>query len=588
MANRFWVGGAATWDATAGSKWATTSGGVGGSAVPTAADDVFLDNGAGTGNVTLSSSSVCRSLNCTGYVNTLTHPTATTLTIGDGTAGASNIALKLVAGMTYTLGGSTTAAITFVSTSATIQTIDQGGKTCGNMTFQGAGSSYQLTSSSTISVGATVTLTSGTLNTNGQTCSWGFFALGVGTKTLTLGSSTINIIGTSGTPWNASTNGANFTLNANTSSIVDAVNASTTFAGNGLTYNNLSITGSSTKTMSGANTFNNLTRSSTVAGSQGLVVQSDIVVSGVFTCTGTYSGTQAVRIFLGSAQFASAATGQRTITVNGSVSFTNVDFHYILAAGTAGTWTGTSMGDAGNNSNITFDVSRNLYWFGTANNWVTLNRWFTATGGGGTSNTAPLPQDNVFIDANSGVAAAGSFNTSLRILGTNVDFTGVTNSPNYNFGGFNPGIMGNMTWGSSMTIINSATASLTFLGTTAATLTNNSVTHPSNFAVGIIVAKNSPGSLTFQDAVDTSIGQLNLQSGTLNTNGKSVSCNNLVSAVSATRVLTLGSSTITLTGTGTIWSISQTGFTLNANTSTIVISDTSATGKTLCWFFSNL
>jgi hypothetical protein len=158
MANRFWVGGAATWDATAGTKWATTSGGAGGSAVPTAADDVFLDNGAGTGNVTLSSSSVCRSLNCTGYVNTLTHPTATTLTIGDGTAGASSIALKLVAGMTYTLGGSTTAAITFVSTSATVQTIDQGGKTCGNMTFQGAGSSYQLTSASTISVGATVTL----------------------------------------------------------------------------------------------------------------------------------------------------------------------------------------------------------------------------------------------------------------------------------------------------------------------------------------------------------------------------------------------------------------------------------------------
>ena len=43
MADRFWVGGSATWDATAGTKWATTTGGGGGAAVPTAADDVRFD-----------------------------------------------------------------------------------------------------------------------------------------------------------------------------------------------------------------------------------------------------------------------------------------------------------------------------------------------------------------------------------------------------------------------------------------------------------------------------------------------------------------------------------------------------------------
>jgi len=51
MANRYWVGGTDTWNATAGSKWSTTSGGAGGSAVPTAADDVYIDANAG-GNVT--------------------------------------------------------------------------------------------------------------------------------------------------------------------------------------------------------------------------------------------------------------------------------------------------------------------------------------------------------------------------------------------------------------------------------------------------------------------------------------------------------------------------------------------------------
>ena len=44
MANRYWVGGTDNWDGTAGNKWATTSGGAGGSAIPTTADDVFIDN----------------------------------------------------------------------------------------------------------------------------------------------------------------------------------------------------------------------------------------------------------------------------------------------------------------------------------------------------------------------------------------------------------------------------------------------------------------------------------------------------------------------------------------------------------------
>ena len=35
MAARYWVGGTDNWNATVGTKWATTSGGAGGAAVPT-------------------------------------------------------------------------------------------------------------------------------------------------------------------------------------------------------------------------------------------------------------------------------------------------------------------------------------------------------------------------------------------------------------------------------------------------------------------------------------------------------------------------------------------------------------------------
>lgn len=41
MANRFWIGNSGSWDDP--TNWSTTSGGTGGAAVPTAADDVFFD-----------------------------------------------------------------------------------------------------------------------------------------------------------------------------------------------------------------------------------------------------------------------------------------------------------------------------------------------------------------------------------------------------------------------------------------------------------------------------------------------------------------------------------------------------------------
>lgn len=52
MADRYWVGGTATWDNTAGTKWSTTSGGAGGASVPTSSDNVYFDAG-GIINITI-------------------------------------------------------------------------------------------------------------------------------------------------------------------------------------------------------------------------------------------------------------------------------------------------------------------------------------------------------------------------------------------------------------------------------------------------------------------------------------------------------------------------------------------------------
>ena len=98
MAARFWVGSNGNWDATAGTKWATTSGGAGGSAVPTSSDAVHLDHGTGHGNVTIAiNNAACASLDCTGYTDTLTINTGNQVTVSG--------AVTLGAGMTAASDG---------------------------------------------------------------------------------------------------------------------------------------------------------------------------------------------------------------------------------------------------------------------------------------------------------------------------------------------------------------------------------------------------------------------------------------------------------------------------------------------------
>ncbi len=57
-ANRFWVGGTGTWDASDTTHWASTSGGAGGASVPVAGDTVTFDGSSGGGTVTVNHASL--------------------------------------------------------------------------------------------------------------------------------------------------------------------------------------------------------------------------------------------------------------------------------------------------------------------------------------------------------------------------------------------------------------------------------------------------------------------------------------------------------------------------------------------------
>ena len=153
-ADRYWVGGTANWDATAGTKWALTSGGAGGQAVPTASDNCFFDAASGAVTVTLNTAArTCLNADFTGFTGTFAG--TQTWTISGG--------LTLGAGMTRTYTG----AITFNATSGTNVITSNGITLASVIAFNGTGGTWQLADTFTNS--GHLTLTVGTFDANGQT-----------------------------------------------------------------------------------------------------------------------------------------------------------------------------------------------------------------------------------------------------------------------------------------------------------------------------------------------------------------------------------------------------------------------------------
>ena len=131
--------------------------------VPGASDDVFFD-GVGTGNSasTILASQSVKSLDMTGYANTLTQNTSVILTVA-----GNGVVFKLASGMTY-VPGSGLAGITFTGTSGTTL-ITTAGKTPFNIVFNGVGGTFQLQDDLTIT--NNFTRTNGTFDPNGKTVS---------------------------------------------------------------------------------------------------------------------------------------------------------------------------------------------------------------------------------------------------------------------------------------------------------------------------------------------------------------------------------------------------------------------------------
>jgi len=517
---------------------------------PTAADDVVIPSGA-TVTIPVSTTVSCRSLTVqSGGALTFTGaPSSSVLNIGDGTAGAGNVAINISSGATITLTAGD-AQINLISTSATQQTITSGGKTIPSMTINGAGSSYVLADNYTGASTSTslFNLQAGTFDTGNFNFSPNIFnSNGTGVRTLTMGSSAITLVRNGGA---LGFSGTNLTITANTAVIT--CTASATVQSGGFNMNGASLVFSGAGaivTLQNGGTWKDITYNGSASkGSQFLISTSGFTCTGTFTITGN---SKVNRILV-----ASTVRGTSMTITAATVAINAADFMDIVGAGAA-SWDLSAVsdysGDAGGNSGITFTSAINQTYSGGTGTWSTLS-WTTR---------APLPQDNTTI------TGTGTITNDMPRLGKDLNFTGFSGT--FSSGG-NWENYGSLTFSNGMTL---STASFAMSGRGIHTITWNGKTiGGSTFTIN-----GFGGTFTLQDTF-SSTGTFALTSGTLDSNNQAITSGQFTNSSTNTRALTLGTTTWTILSTsGTFWNTTASAFTGSMEFSTIVLSQASSTTR---------
>jgi fibronectin-binding autotransporter adhesin len=574
MAARHWVGGNDVWNSTAGMKWSLTADGAGGQAVPTSSDDVYFDQTAAP-TVTQSGTNAYNSL---------------TVTTGQFTQSASGAA----AGKTVTVNGGTLIE-TYGALNGGIFTVSSGTLTfqtnahtnVGGFTISGGIVNININVSNsgivwthtggTIQVASAATLSCYSFTTSGSTA-----------RTLTL-------TGSAHLTTNSFTySGSNLTFNKNTSIITagNTAGVAYTFAGNGLTFydvilNNIASSASTNTTMTGANSFRNLTLIHSTSGTlgYGLTLAADITITNSIVITGAY-------YYLPILISSSSAGTARTITA-AAVTITKTNFKDI-------TWAGASSPLAASGeyypvsgcTNIGLIVNR--YYKGLAGNWGSEN-WYT-TSGGSTKAIYPQILNDVYLDSLS-KATSYTLTIAATALCHNLTITAPGTSGNVTLAGSSAlTIYGNLAFYAGM--IRTFTGTITFAGSGSQNLTLAGVTLASNItrsadAGGLILldAYVNTGTMTVTggaSSADLDINDQDFNSGNVSISGtnssiefgtsQSISLTAL--SIGANASASLESAFIVLSGTGNLLTLNATS-SISDNGSVIKITETSGTLKTI-------
>jgi hypothetical protein len=524
-----------------------------GASVPTVSDNVIFSQPA-TYTVTMTGALACLDITVS----------AGTVTFATGTSPSINIAgsMTLLAGTVW----SSTGAITFSST-ATGRTVTTNGTTInGAVTFNGTGGGWTLGSALTMGVSVNISVLAGTFSTgNFNVTSISFITNGALTRTVNLGSSTVTL-SVNGGGFTATSTG--LTFNAGTSQI-NFTGASPVLSGAGITFYNVAFTGTTaaTKTVTGANTYNNLAVTGpSTAGVVTVTFAAQQTINGTLSTTGT-AGNR--RVFFASATYGISVD----LVVNSAPSLTDADFRGLYVRGTSAPISGTRIGNRGECRNITFSTPKTVYWnLAGAQNW-SADGWATTSTGSPATANFPLPQDTATFTNAGSVTGTITLNTAIGYVPT-VDMSGRTTAMTLGLSSATT-VYGNWTNGSGTSL--SGSSALTFSGGGTQTITSAGKT----FFNGITVDTYG-GSVELADALAISASfTLTLTNGTFNTKNFNASAGFLSSSNSNVRTLSLGSATCTFSS---ILASTITNLTVNAGTSQLNIGGTFQVGGAFTFY----
>ena len=557
MATYYWVGGSGTWDTTSTANWSDTSGGSSGFGPPTSADDVIFDaaSNVGTGAFTVTvSAAVCRDFSTGGAggaldgAMTLAMGTSTLTVHGSWTNPAVNFAF------------SGTGTVTFASTT-TGKTITTNGVSWPSaVTFNGVGGAWELGGAFTTT--STVTVTNGDFSTSASNYNLTASALSSSNsniRTISLNGSTVTL--SAGAATLSFATSTNLTFNAGTSTITLS-NAGPSFSGGGQTFYNVTYSsgGSGNFTISGSNTFNNLTFTSRSATGLKLVVfAASQTINGTLTLGAANTAIRRFQV-AGTTNTGTGVGTAITLTVATLATLADVDFRDITAAGASAPWSGTRIGDGGGNSNITFTAGATKYWnLAGGGNW-SATAWATGSGGSVDVNNFPLAQDTVVIE-DTGLNTSATITIDAGWWIPNIGASTRTNAFTLASGTTTPYIFGDFNIPSVATVTGTG---VWYFGANNKTqlITTNGVT----LTWAFVCNGTTNNTVRLAGNTTSTSGTINLTQGTFDLNNNTFTCVVFASSQSVVRTLAFGTGNITVTGNnqtivslGTVTNLTITG-----------------------------
>ena len=536
MASRYWVGGTGNWESSNTTNWSASSGGTGGASYPGPADNVFFDANSGAGIVTVTTFNTnCFNLNFTGFTGTFA---------GGFGVDVYGLVITLSASATYTYGGA------FNLSNIPLGTVvftSNGKSIAASITIAG----QTLSLADALSTTKAITLNSGTFTTNGYAVTASqLSSANSNVRTINLGSSTVTL--SNATPIDFTTT-TNLTFNAGTS-LINLTARNVAFNGAGQTFYNVLFSWytsfASLSTISGANTFNNLTYTAPPSvGGGSLSFSSGQIINGVLSIALGGFGNRRTT-------FASSTAGiAYTLRINGTPSLSDVDFRDLYVVGTAAPISGTRLGNLGGTTGITF-TSKTVYWSRAGGGDWDSDSWSLTAGGATSLNNFPLAQDTAtFVNTGLNSSATINFFSTVGPI-SSVDMSGRTNAMTFSVS--TPfTIYGNFICGSGTTVSGGLT--MTFAGRNTQTITSAGKTFTAAITVNSI-----GGTVQLADALNIGGSAFTVTNGTFTTNGYAVTTGGVNSNNTNVRTINLGASTWT-PSSGI--SLVDTNLTFNAGTS---------------------